>query len=278
MATMTTLRLSSTAPSVRTLQSRLIAWGHKVTIDGVFGPATLKAVKAFQASKGLKADGIVGPATWAALLKPGPTEGGLTEAKRILTKYGWWTNTANRLTQAIRDFQEICNLKGHDALTVDGVPGPKTMAALKEMDRLGGKVSANFRANEFDCKCKERNGVPFSTCRRIYVKKSVVKGAEKLRAKMGPFTPVSAYRCTPYNNQIGGYTRSQHRLGRAMDIPGRLNVNQVAALRAFDAVGYVASTGRVIHVDNRAQAGSDADNFPKATGNKAAPYSYQYKR
>ncbi len=36
-------------------------------IDGLYGPKTKKAVKAFQAAKGLAVDGIVGPVTWAAL-------------------------------------------------------------------------------------------------------------------------------------------------------------------------------------------------------------------
>lgn len=36
-------------------------------IDGKLGPASKKAIEAFQASKGLKADGKVGPKTWAAL-------------------------------------------------------------------------------------------------------------------------------------------------------------------------------------------------------------------
>lgn len=39
----------------------------KVDEDGVFGNDTLKAVKAFQQKNNLKADGIVGPATFAAL-------------------------------------------------------------------------------------------------------------------------------------------------------------------------------------------------------------------
>jgi peptidoglycan hydrolase-like protein with peptidoglycan-binding domain len=54
--------------SVRQLQRRL-----RVVADGEFGPITLRAVEAFQASHGLVVDGIVGPATRAALgLPPGP--------------------------------------------------------------------------------------------------------------------------------------------------------------------------------------------------------------
>ncbi len=38
--------------------------------DGVFGPDTASRTRAWQASHGLSADGIVGPATWTAAALP----------------------------------------------------------------------------------------------------------------------------------------------------------------------------------------------------------------
>lgn len=54
---------------VKWLQHRLNELGYKLAEDGSFGPATLKAVKDFQAKKKLKVDGYVGPNTYKALIK-----------------------------------------------------------------------------------------------------------------------------------------------------------------------------------------------------------------
>ncbi len=63
-----TLRQGSSGPDVADLQRRLNELGFSAgTADGDFGPKTLAAVKAFQQSRGLAADGIVGQKTWAAL-------------------------------------------------------------------------------------------------------------------------------------------------------------------------------------------------------------------
>jgi chitosanase len=52
---------------VRAVQRALRRAGVTVKVDGVFGPATEAAVKAYQVQKGLTSDGIVGPATSAQL-------------------------------------------------------------------------------------------------------------------------------------------------------------------------------------------------------------------
>lgn len=73
------LKKGADGPAVRRLQKALAKAGQACGVDGDFGPGTEKAVKAFQAAHGLGADGVVGPATWAALgvrAKASTTAGG----------------------------------------------------------------------------------------------------------------------------------------------------------------------------------------------------------
>lgn len=68
---MKTLKKGSKGAQVKTLQALLIGYGYSVGssgVDGSFGPATDKAVRAYQKTKGLVEDGSVGPKTWAKLL------------------------------------------------------------------------------------------------------------------------------------------------------------------------------------------------------------------
>jgi putative chitinase len=65
---METLKIGSSGPDVRALQAALQSRGFNPgAIDGSFGATTQAAVIAFQNSKGLLADGTVGPVTAAEL-------------------------------------------------------------------------------------------------------------------------------------------------------------------------------------------------------------------
>ena len=63
-----TYRQGSTGEQVRIIQTKLKNWGYyDGEIDGIFGSATAEAVRYFQRKNGLAVDGIVGPATLKAL-------------------------------------------------------------------------------------------------------------------------------------------------------------------------------------------------------------------
>ena len=65
-----TIRRGNYGELVKQLQTKLQALGYNLGIcgvDGDFGQATEKAVKAFQKAAGLTQDGVVGKNTWAAL-------------------------------------------------------------------------------------------------------------------------------------------------------------------------------------------------------------------
>jgi hypothetical protein len=55
-------------------QEHLASAGYPVTIDGTFGPGTRSAVMRFQRAHSLPAIGLIGPATWQALLRYAPVQ------------------------------------------------------------------------------------------------------------------------------------------------------------------------------------------------------------
>lgn len=65
------LKRGSRGPEVRDVQRRLGELGYSPgPVDGIFGPRTENAVRAFQRDSGLAVDGIVGPRTRANLESP----------------------------------------------------------------------------------------------------------------------------------------------------------------------------------------------------------------
>jgi len=127
---------------VSSLQYLLRTRGHSVTVDGIFGPNTDAAVRAFQQQKNLVVDGIVGPNTWRALIVQ-VKQGSTGDAVRAVQEEFAFRNLSGdpskglqidgvfgtKTDAAVRGFQQA--LKASiPAVTVDGIVGPVTWQAL----------------------------------------------------------------------------------------------------------------------------------------------------
>ncbi|WWU66686.1 peptidoglycan-binding protein (plasmid) [Clostridium baratii] len=141
------IKMGSSGPQVAEMQRLLINAGFSVGTagaDGIFGEGTYNAVVKFQKDKGLSADGIVGPATKAALrnsssgsidngelIKMGSRGPQVAEIQRLLIKAGYSVGPAGAdgifgegTYNAVIKFQKA---KG---LSADGIVGPDTKRAL----------------------------------------------------------------------------------------------------------------------------------------------------
>ena len=68
VASASAFRVGDQGIEVAEIQGQLQNLGYDVTADGDFGPATVEAIKSFQASQGLTVDGLVGETTYSALM------------------------------------------------------------------------------------------------------------------------------------------------------------------------------------------------------------------
>lgn len=137
-ASYTVLQSGASGAQVKAVQQLLNKQGFAAgVVDGNFGAATLSAVKAYQTSHGLPAQGIVGPKTWTALLSAGPTptlqqgDSG-ADVKRLQRSLAAALGTSVNAVgtfgpatlTAVRTYQT------HRGLPVTGIAGSKTWAAL----------------------------------------------------------------------------------------------------------------------------------------------------
>ena len=127
-----TVKTGSRGQDVKTLQTMLNAVNNaNLTVDGIFGSGTKRAVVNYQKQKGLVADGIVGPKTWEKLsadyaVKTKPAGSGYTTVR-----YG-------SSGEAVRKLQTLLNQKMNAGLAVDGKFGAATKNAVRNFQSMMG--------------------------------------------------------------------------------------------------------------------------------------------
>jgi len=151
------LREGSRGDAVKAMQQLLADRGYSPgLIDGIFGAATTKAVVLFQSRSGLRADGLVGPATMSALQTTGndapasgdtaapgdDTETPASETVGILRK--------GSRGDAVKRIQQLLSDRGYSPGLIDGIFGPRTEIAVLSFQeaatlRVDGLVGPSTR-------------------------------------------------------------------------------------------------------------------------------------
>lgn len=151
------VRQGDSGAEVTTLQQRLQELGYfQGNATGYFGSVTKAAVIEFQQAKGLNPDGVVGSNTEASLqgiaqssspsvnqsssssLRIGDRGDDVADVQRKLSELGFRNGEKGVFDEAtyeaVRQFQQA---KG---LTVDGIVGKQTLAALPQIEKLKSAV------------------------------------------------------------------------------------------------------------------------------------------
>ncbi len=161
------LQPGDTGPAVADLQARLLALGHPLLAGrdapvgrdagaaagaaGCYGTETESAVRAFQRDRGLRADGVCGPQTWAVLVEAGYRLGDRLLYRRapmlrgddvgeLQRRMGGLGFDAGRVDGIFGDATAaaLVEFQRNVALTVDGICGPATVGALRRLGSTQG--------------------------------------------------------------------------------------------------------------------------------------------
>ncbi len=227
-------------------------------LDGIEGPLTIAAVKAFQTDRGLEVDGIYGPKTDAALVAE-------TQAvQALLNDFGYGLAVdgiaGEKTYAAIKAFQAA------NGLTVDGIAGPQTLAKLKEGQSAApaeplaaGYVSKNFKEVEFMCECRghfcDGYGNIAKTSNGTSINQTLLYVLQRARDHYGlPVYITSGCRCKTVNDALGSSEGSRHRQGKAADcyIGSKVGVTDEMLCAWFAAqpeVRYTYYGFDAVHVD-----------------------------
>ena len=231
---------------------------YKGSVDGISGPQTIAAIKAYQAGQNLTADGLWGENTQKA------SESNARAIQQKLCDAGMKTDIdgiiGNDTVACLTRYQTAVGL------TADGIMGVETYRKLFNDPSYGaavtsqttGGISAHFNKTEFRCGCGGRycngyNGKEVST--------SLLNILEKLRSYYGrPIIITSGIRCQKYNDSLRGSIKtSAHIQGKAADIyirgitdsaSGRAQVKRLAYQYGAKYCYYGTSNmGNAVHIN-----------------------------
>lgn len=160
-------RKGSSGREVQDIQGRLVSAGflEESSSDAegaAFGDTTDRAVRSFQQSRGLIADGIVGPDTWRSLVEASRSLGDrflylhepplrgddVADLKRRLNSLGFYSGKEDGIFDsdaaiAVEQFQRNSGLSG------DGIVGSSTVESLLRLSRVTKPTSvASLRETE----------------------------------------------------------------------------------------------------------------------------------
>lgn len=160
-------------------------------IDGVNGPNTEDAVRAFQAAEGLTVDGIPGP---------------LTEAKLLDAV------AAGRVYKPPDKVPSASQTTG----TADAAKYLRSDGCYHIPRGVDVRLSKNLMAHEVVCQGK-------GCCTESIISKRMVETYQDIRDEYGDAIEIataggSGYRCDTHNREVGGAAGSLHKLGCAFDM------------------------------------------------------------
>jgi hypothetical protein len=134
-------------------------------------------------------------------------------------------------------------------LTPDGIAGPLTRAALDNEQTAAEDfwdTVKYFSLGEFACPCKRCGGFPAEPSQKL------VRLADKVREHFGaPAHVSSGVRCQEHNAEVGGVANSRHLYGKAMDfrVEGLTAAQVLAYVRTLPIRYAYAIDGSYVHMD-----------------------------
>lgn len=134
-----TISAGADGPEVAAIQQRLQVHSLKVgTIDGSYGSRTTSAVRAFQQSKGLNADGIVDKETWTALAADPASAPETVQSDAAVPGNPPTLLNKGAVGSKVKTLQVRLEIQGYDPGPIDGIFGARTATAVKNFQKFKG--------------------------------------------------------------------------------------------------------------------------------------------